>query len=109
VKDSLLPPFCERLLFSVHLLATRRVKAIRPDSLLRQPQLFCDRLWLSAKKQGTRQAKTMQRPLLVSRGFGLFCARDVLPAKALLQATRPDWATELAQHKRRQVRLQRRE
>jgi hypothetical protein len=105
----LLPPFCERLLLSVHLLATPRVKAIRPDSLLRQPELFCDHPWLLAKKRVTRQAKTMQRLLLVTRRFGLFCAYDVLPAEALLQATRPDWATELAQHKRRKVRLQRRE
>ena len=109
MKDSLLPPFCEHLLFSVRLLATRQVKAIRPDSLLRQPQPFFDRVWLLAKKQGTRQAKTRQRPLLVTPRFGLFCVRDVLPVKALLRATRRDWATELAQHKQRQVLLQRRE
>jgi hypothetical protein len=51
----------------------------------------------------------MRQSLLVMPSFELYCACDVLPAKAIVQAIRPEWATEPAQHKRWQVRLQRRE
>ena len=73
---------------------------MQPDPLLRQPQLFCDRVWLLATKQVTPQEKTMQWFRLGMPSSEFSCACDVLPAKVLLQATRPGWAIELAQHKR---------
>jgi hypothetical protein len=102
------PLFSECLLLWAQLRATQQVKAIQPDWLLPQPPLFCDRAW-PVKSRAPQQAKTMQRFRLVMPSFELSCACDVLPAKALLQATRPGWATELAQRKRWQVRLQKRE
>jgi hypothetical protein len=109
VKDlSLSRLFCDRAWLWAQLRATQQVKSIQPDWLLCQPQPFCDRAWL-LMQQATRQAKAMQPFRLVMPSFDLSCARDVLPVKALLQATRLGWATELAQRKRWQVRLQRRE
>jgi len=80
---------------------------MQPDSLLRQPLLFCDRAWPWVKKRARQQAKPTQRFRQVMLSFELFCACDVLPV--LLRATRPGWATELAEHKRWQNRLQKRE
>jgi hypothetical protein len=71
-----------------------------------QAPLFCDRLLL-VKKQAMRRAKQQSLPVIPS--FELSSACDALPVKALLQATRPGWATELAQQKRWQVRLRKRE
>jgi hypothetical protein len=51
----------------------------------------------------------MRQSLLVMPQFELFCACDVLPAGALLQATRLGRAIEPAQHKRWQIRLRKRE
>jgi hypothetical protein len=106
-SSSLSPPFCECLLLWAQLRAKQQLQAMWPDSLPCQSPLFCDRAWL-VKKQAPQQAKTMQRLQLVMPTFELSCACDVLPAKALLQATRPGWAIALAQRKRWQVLLQRR-
>ena len=77
------------------------------DLPLLQLRLFCERASLWAKppvRQPLKAMRRSQRPRLSSR---LSYAPDISLALALVIG--PDWATELAQHKRRQVRLQRRE
>jgi hypothetical protein len=58
------------------------------------------------KSRAPQQAKKMQRFRLAMQSFELSYACDVL---VLLRATLPGWATELAQRKRWQVRLQKKE
>ena len=67
MKDSSLPAlFCEYLLLWAHLPGTWQVKATQLDSLLCQLPLFCDRAWLLVKSRATRQAKAIQRSLLMT-------------------------------------------
>jgi hypothetical protein len=96
--------FCDCLLPWARRRAT--YQALRPGSLLRQSPLFCGRAWPLVKKQARQQAKPLPwlRPVMPS--FELFCACDVLRAKALLQAIRLEPATEPAQRKCWQNRLQ---
>jgi hypothetical protein len=95
------PLFCGRLLLWGWLQATRQAK--QPDELLYRPQSFCDRASLWVKLQAKRRSPLVMPP------FQLSCACDVLPAEALLRATRPAWAIVLGQRKRWQVRLQKKE
>jgi hypothetical protein len=51
---------------------------MRPDWLLCQPLLFCDRAWLLAQQQATRQTMAMRRFRCLKPSLQLSCARDVL-------------------------------
>jgi hypothetical protein len=78
-----------------------------PGWLLGWPPLFCDRASPLVHRQGTLRAQATQWFRWLMPSFQLSCACDVLPAR--LRATRPGWATELAEHKRWQNRLLREE
>ena len=70
---------------------------MRLDLPLPWPPLFWSRASLWAKWQGTQ---------LVTLSPGFSCWRDALQAWVIEQAIRPEWATEPAQYKRLQMRLQ---
>jgi hypothetical protein len=74
------------------------------DWPLPQPPLFWSRASLWAKRQETQRVKGMPQSRLMKLPYRIFCARGV--SLALEQAIRPEWATELVQYKRLQMRLQ---
>jgi hypothetical protein len=76
-----------------------------PPGLLRSPPQFsCGRASPWAKRQGTQRVKVMPRSRLMRLPQRIFYACGV--SLALEQAIRPEWAIELVQRKRRQMRLQ---
>ena len=79
-----------------------KLQATQLDLLLSQPRLVCERASLSAKPRVRPPVKTMWSFLLPRLSSRLSYAPDVSLALA-----RPDWATDLARYKCRQIRQQR--
>jgi hypothetical protein len=89
-------PLCERVF------PWGKLQVTQLDLLLLQPRLVCEPASLWAKRLVRQLLKAMWRPPLPRLSSRLSCA-SVLWALALV--IRLDWATDLAQHKRWRIQL----